>query len=102
MKSFIVFLVVYTPAIFTIFLLFSINYNCSGKPIISKKWRSLGYCTGAYTVVAIAALSLGLDSLPYFETEEAKELRKYNISNLVCWVVTISLLRFENAYLKDR
>ena len=102
MKSLIIFLIVYTPAIFTICLLFSINYKASSKPITSKLWRSFAYLLGAYIVLVIAALGIGLDSLPYFETEEAKSLRKYNISNLICWATIISLLRFENAYLKDR
>ena len=83
-------------------LLFCINYKSENMPITSKLWRTFAYAVGAYIVLIIASLGIGLDTLPYFETEEAKSLRKYNISNLICWATIIALLNFENAYPKDR
>jgi len=71
------------------------NYDNSKKAIISKIWKVFGYVIGIYVILVFASLNVGLDSLSYFETTEAKDLRKYSIVPLLCWVVIISLLRFK-------
>ena len=77
------------------------NYDNPKKAILSKTWKFCGYIVAVYAFLVFASLNLGLDSLSYFETMEAKDLRKYKIVPLLCWVVIISLLRFKNVYPKD-
>ena len=56
----------------------------------------------AYIVLVFALLGIGLDSFSYFETPEAKKLRKYNLLVMCCGFIIGSLLGFKNVRPKDR
>jgi len=102
MKSLIIFATVYAPPILTMLLVLTLNKSNQNKPIASKWWCFLGYLVMAYIVLVFALLGIGLDSFSYFETPEAKKLRKYNLLVMCCGFIIGSLLGFKNVRPKDR
>ena len=84
------------PLFLFVYLLFTVNYKNPDNPVLNQIWLARSKAIFYYIVVVSMLLQFGIDIFPFIDTEEAKEIRRYNLSNCVCLMAIYCINKFKN------